>query len=137
MTSHTLGTAAKATGKDRATISRAIKKGKISAVKGTNGQWKIDPAELHRVYPPLEGRNSAHGVAMATPDNTEILAENSVLKVKLEAMQQRADALEDDKQFLQGELKKATTLLTDQRPRASETTPERPKGFLGWFRTRN
>ena len=43
MISHTLGTAAKATGKDRATISRAIKKGKISAVKGANGQWKIDP----------------------------------------------------------------------------------------------
>jgi predicted site-specific integrase-resolvase len=49
--SYTLGTAAKATGKSRATIQRAIKNGKISARKNESGQYEIDPAEILRVYP--------------------------------------------------------------------------------------
>lgn len=48
---HTLGTAAKACGIGRTTVLRAIKSGKISASKDVNGNYAIDPAELHRVYP--------------------------------------------------------------------------------------
>ena len=50
---HTLGTAAKATGLNKSTVLRAIRSGKISAVKDEHGEWQIDPAELHRVYPPV------------------------------------------------------------------------------------
>jgi hypothetical protein len=32
---------------------RAIKAGKISVAKDENGEWQIDPAELHRIYPRL------------------------------------------------------------------------------------
>ena len=49
---YTLGDAAKATGKSKATISKAIKSGRISATKDETGTFQIDPAELHRVYPP-------------------------------------------------------------------------------------
>ena len=49
--SYTLGTAAKATGKSKATILRAIRSGKVSAEKDANGAWQVDPSELHRVYP--------------------------------------------------------------------------------------
>jgi excisionase family DNA binding protein len=48
---YSLKQAAKATGKTKTTILRAIQKGRISAAKD-GGAWKIDPAELHRVYPP-------------------------------------------------------------------------------------
>jgi hypothetical protein len=50
---HTLGTAAKATGLNKSTVLRAIKSGKVSAAKNEHGEWQIDPAELHRVYPPV------------------------------------------------------------------------------------
>lgn len=50
---YTLGTAAKATGKSKTTIQRAVAKGLISAEKGLSGGYSIDPAELHRVFPPL------------------------------------------------------------------------------------
>jgi len=40
-----------ATGKNKATIQRAIKNGKISAEKNSSGAYEIDPSELHRVYP--------------------------------------------------------------------------------------
>ena len=49
---HTAGTAAKAVGKTKSTITKAIASGKISAVKNDRGWWEIEVAELHRVYPP-------------------------------------------------------------------------------------
>lgn len=48
---YTLGQAAKATGKSKTTVQRAVAKGLVSAEKGQNGEYRIDPAELHRVFP--------------------------------------------------------------------------------------
>jgi len=48
---YTLGQAAKATGKSKTTIQRAVARGLISGEKGQNGEYQIDPAELHRVFP--------------------------------------------------------------------------------------
>src|SRR4051794_12026145 len=42
-------------------ILKAIQKGKISAQKDAHGQWWIDPAELHRVYPPVSGTGQKAG----------------------------------------------------------------------------
>ncbi|MBV8401732.1 MAG: hypothetical protein JOZ58_19975 [Acetobacteraceae bacterium] len=49
--SYSLKEAAEASGRTKPTILRAIKAHKISAQKDVHGQWQIDPAELHRVYP--------------------------------------------------------------------------------------
>ena len=59
---YTLGQAAKATGKSKTTIQRSVAKGLISGEKGQNGEYRIDPAELHRVFPL---KNSG-----TVPDNT-------------------------------------------------------------------
>ncbi|MBV9482342.1 MAG: DNA-binding protein [Acidobacteria bacterium] len=48
--SYTLGEAAKATGKSKPTIARAIKRSLISATKTLDGSYQIDPAELSRVF---------------------------------------------------------------------------------------
>jgi hypothetical protein len=50
---HTIATAAAAVGRNKTAILRVIKAGKISVAKDENGEWQIDPAELHRIYPPL------------------------------------------------------------------------------------
>ena len=43
-----------ATGKSRSTILRAIRRGVLSASRDdVSGGWAVDPAELHRVYPPV------------------------------------------------------------------------------------
>jgi len=47
----TLGQAAKETGLSKPSISKAIKTGRLSAVKTENGEYQIDPVELFRVYP--------------------------------------------------------------------------------------
>ena len=50
---YTIATAAAAVDRNKTAILRAINVGKILAAKNENGEWLIDPAELHRIYPPL------------------------------------------------------------------------------------
>ncbi|MGB9041073.1 MAG: hypothetical protein WCC81_01225 [Pseudolabrys sp.] len=50
---YNIATAAAAVGRNKNAILRAINAGKISVAKDENGEWQIDPAELHRIYPPL------------------------------------------------------------------------------------
>jgi hypothetical protein len=64
---YTLGQAAKASGRSKATIHRAVRSGRLSASRGEDGGWLIDPAELHRVYPPrVTGDGAGDGVRDAT-----------------------------------------------------------------------
>ena len=51
---YTLGMAARATGLSKSTIHRAIKDGRISATRTDAWSFAIDPAELHRVFPPAQ-----------------------------------------------------------------------------------
>jgi hypothetical protein len=72
---YTIVTAAAAAGRNKTAILRAIKSGKISVAKDENGEWQVDPAELHRIYPPLQsasmrGRNmplQLHQSPLLTP----------------------------------------------------------------------
>jgi hypothetical protein len=45
-----LGGAARAVGLHKATLHRAIKSGKLSAIRNADGTYSIDPSELARVY---------------------------------------------------------------------------------------
>ena len=52
----TLAAAAAAAGVNKTTLLRAIKAGKISGNKDEHGQWDVEPAELHRIHPPVTQR---------------------------------------------------------------------------------
>src|SRR4051794_19039192 len=137
--SYTLGEAAKATGKSKAALSRAINKAalsraiklhKISANKQEDGSFQIDPAELHRVYPPVQVQQATQQL----PVNTDATAEIRELRAKLEAateriadkdaviddLRQRLDAEGEERRKVQAQL---TALLTDQRPKPEEPAP--------------
>lgn len=79
---YTLSKAAVATGKNKATIQRAIKNGKISAGKNSSGAYEIDPSELHRVYPATAQRVAQQNISNDTqrPDNH---SETTQLKLDL------------------------------------------------------
>jgi hypothetical protein len=55
---YSLKDAAEATGKGKPAILKALQKGRISGKKNEHGEWVIDPAELHRVYPPISGNGN-------------------------------------------------------------------------------
>lgn len=73
---YTAGQAAKATGVATATITRALKNGRLSGSKDNKGTWMIDVAELHRVFPPFAAQDSATSCVKhdATPENTYAIA---------------------------------------------------------------
>jgi hypothetical protein len=55
---YTIATAAAAVGRNKTAIVRAIKNKRILVAKDENGELQIDPAELHRVYPPLRNAST-------------------------------------------------------------------------------
>ena len=96
---YTLGKAAKATGKSKTTILRAIQKSKISAAKDVHGNWSIEPAELHRVYPAVTRGNGAAD-DRATTGNGELRAVVRLLEGQLEELREDRDAWRDQAQRL-------------------------------------
>ena len=80
---YTLGQAAKATGKSKTTIQRAIKSGQISATMNENGSYTIDPAELHRVFFAVTGDGRESG-DMKQSETKELHRENEFLRQQLE-----------------------------------------------------
>ncbi|WP_299374365.1 hypothetical protein [uncultured Kiloniella sp.] len=124
---YTLGDAAKATGKSKPTISRAIKNGTISAKKNENGSYSIDPSELHRVYPPLPRNSNEDGTpSPSTPPNN-----NSVLQRENEILREQLDDLKSERDEWREQAKRQTILLENQ----VENTEKKPaRGFFRLFK---
>ena len=55
---YTIDAAATATGVNKKTILRAVKTGKIAGKQDERGEWHVEPAELHLVYPAIAERNA-------------------------------------------------------------------------------
>jgi predicted DNA-binding protein (UPF0251 family) len=126
----TMGQAAKQAGVSKATLSRAIKSGKISANKNDKGGWDIDPAELFRVYPATPATGAGNGAMKrnATPANSpdetpetvasmaRLEAEVHGLKAQMELMREQLDDMKIQREKWQDQAQSAQRLLTDMRP---------------------
>lgn len=108
---YTLGEAAKATGKSKPTLSRAIKKGTISAVKNENGSYTIDPTELHRVYPPLP--STSNDTVSVKPSATP--NDNSALQREVELLREMLDETKTDRDQWREQAQKITAMIEDKR----------------------
>ena len=64
---YTIATAAAAVGRAKTAIMRAIDNGKIPVSQTDNGDVQIDPADLHRVYPPLRKNGAQTQMNFSTP----------------------------------------------------------------------
>ena len=129
MASLTLSQAAKASGKSKSTLSRAIKMGRLSATRLDDGNFSIDPAELFRAYPatpnnPYDERPIERD---ATPTPGELQSRISMLELLLEKEREAvarereisADLKEDRDRWRQ----QAASLLADLRPGRAEPDP--------------
>jgi hypothetical protein len=68
---HTIAQAAQVTGKNRSTLLRAIKTGKLSAHKQDDGSYLIDSSELFRVYDAQGALVQMHQPAQATHNSAQ------------------------------------------------------------------
>jgi len=94
---HTLGTAAKATGKAKSTILRAIKSGIISASRTASGSYQIDPAELHRVFPPVSAQPATSNDTQPSEEQSASLRfQMEILTTERERERRQMQATIDD-----------------------------------------
>lgn len=120
MTHLSLGEASKAAGVAKGTISKALKSGKLSYVEKTAAGYQIDPAELFRAFPRKQGE-TPQNERLATPVET---AEIAVLRVRLEAAEQRAADLARELDRSHEEKMRLMTLLPAPPASLDQTTAQ-------------
>jgi hypothetical protein len=138
---YTLPDAAIATGRDRSTILRAIRSGKLSATRdpATRG-WLVEPAELARVYGALAGIGAAHAgdepsISDAVPNMRLMLEVERTKSAGLEAMltaeQAKIVLLERTVDDLRRRLDVATEQLGEAWQQVRLLTDQREKSPVG------
>jgi excisionase family DNA binding protein len=120
---YTVAEAAQVIGKSKATVLRAIAKGRLSANRDEVGMFHIDPSELHRAFPPNGGAppESLH----ATSDDaarSDVAARLTAAEARIAEMQEAArlrdDTIADLRRRLDDEAaerRRLTALLADLR----------------------
>lgn len=142
--SYTLTEAAQATGKVRSTIFKACKSGKISYVMDDHDEIRIDPAELHRVYPPVS-RNIQENVENETRETIGNGNGNSLLHQEVQFLREKltelarikdderrdlSDRIEDlrrDRDDLRGERDRLLKVIEEQAGSVRQLTDQRPQ----------
>jgi chromosome segregation ATPase len=116
---YTLGEAARAIGKSKTAIQKAIASNKLSSTKDAFGRWQIDPAELERVYPNQKPKENDREPTVdtneierlkATVEGLERLCRQ--IENERDSLRERLDRSEDERRDKDRQL---TALLSDQR----------------------
>lgn len=97
--SYSLAAAAKATGLNKRAIREAIKGGKLVATRDELGQWRVEAAELHRVYPAVERRSAGGDAAQppAAPDDSAVGPQvDAIIRRAEERLRQQLDDVRRD-----------------------------------------
>jgi len=105
--------AAKKVGKSVPTITRAIKKGKLSAAPREGGGWIIEASELFRVWPAVscESDVTPPMLGFETPHET------SVLEREVELLREMLEETRADRDNWKDQAQKITALIEDQTAR--------------------
>src|SRR3954454_11602683 len=137
----TVGEAAKQVGRSKATISNAIKTGKLAVHERTANGYQIAAAELFRVFRPDERQVEQ----TLTPANDTL---NTSALIELEGLRRENRLLRDERDDLRRRLdeeaeerRNLTAILTDQRTQAQPRQQQEPpppappprRGLRGWL----
>lgn len=119
----TLSEAAAWAGKGRPAILKALQKGTITGRKDEGGQWRIDPAELARVYGPGTTQDGSRVVPGSTLDIAQDIAgeiaakdrELALLREMLAEVRNERDDVRQDRNRWREQAERQTLLLTHQQ----------------------
>jgi len=131
---YSVAEAAKAIGKRKATVLRAIVSGKISATRDEAGAFQVEPAEIHRVFPPAAPHDAPHDAVNAASRINDASGELRELRSRLEAIEDgirvRDETIADLRHRLDdesAERRRLTAVLADQRAAAPPSAPKPPR----------
>jgi excisionase family DNA binding protein len=162
MAQFTLRKAAELVGVSKSTIFRAIKSGRLSAIKTDTNDYAIDAAELFRVYKPLKGATASagqvgqvkrptqrfmghdatlHGTPNGTPETpvettvrlAELETELRVLRELLDEMKRQRDDYREERDDWKN---RAERLLTFQEATKTANAPQGVADILQRMRER-
>ena len=123
----TLGQAARQAGLTKATLSRYVKQGKISAEKQADGSYRIDPSELDRLPDIRAARNGLDTPVTPTMKPSETPPETGVIPLEVERLrtlvQERDRLLQERERLLQDRERQ----IEDLRRRLDQEGEERRK----------
>lgn len=132
-----LSKAAKLTGKDPSTLTRAVQSGKLSCHVDSESSRTFDIAELERVYGPLkhQDENSANAeIVQSTNTHAQMeeLREREFLAIKeqIRLLERQLEDVRSDRDKWQAQAAQITRLLTDQRSVSSREDEPRPRPTL-------
>ncbi|MEG8030092.1 hypothetical protein [Sphingomonas aerolata] len=94
MATLTMGQAAKETGVSKATLSKALKSGRLSYVAKSTAGYEIDPAELFRVFPP---KPSATGEGERSETHREHLLLDDAHRREVQLLREQLDEVRTDR----------------------------------------
>lgn len=101
-------------GRSKAAIIKAIREGRLSASKDANGQWCIEPAELLRVYRPVNSELPKVGSGIQAGEQG-LQAEIEHLRELVRRADERADEWKARAEEEGRERRQLMAMLTDQR----------------------
>ena len=119
----TLREASEKVGVTRQTLMKAIKTGRVSDKKSDNGEWRIEPVELFRVWPPVNEVQQPLQANITGSDTPGLQAENRLLREQVVELREERNAWREQAQRL---------ALTDQR--ATAQSSPRPGFWSRLFR---
>lgn len=129
MAALTLRQAADLCGRSRSTIHRAVESGKLSAKKDETGAWRVDPAELARVF--TWAAHEQQNGQDRTP-NEHPSPDAALLSLKVTMLEQQLAREQETVQDLRKRLDKAEERLLALTPPPAPAEPQQPKrGLLG------
>ena len=117
----TLGQAAKKMGVSKATISRDIKKGKLSAERQEDGSYKIQASELFRVYHPETPKEKQKTVTAERSVTHEEKLKINELETELKNAREKIKDLEQERDRWHTQAERLTLLITREQEKKDET----------------
>lgn len=119
--------AAKLAGRDRKTLYRDIKSGRLSATVSETGEKQVDVAELSRVYGSLkhvdDKCDSRETVAMSQVETVQVAQETLARLAALEAENAQLKERLADKETHINDMRNSLRLLEHKRPETVDETP--------------
>src|SRR3546814_3460677 len=88
----TLREEAERVGVTRQTLKKAIKTGRVSGQKSDNGEWRLEPVELFRVWPPVNEVQQPLQPYLTGSDTPGLQAENRLLREQVAGLRQERNA---------------------------------------------
>ena len=121
-----LSEAAIAAGIAKSTIWRAVKAGRVSAIRTAMGTYQVDPAELFRVFSamPKNVEMKQPALAMETGAVAALEGQISALREVRSLLKEQLEDIRKDRDAWRIQAESNQRLLVDARPRR--------RGFFGW-----